>query len=292
MQQSNGFDLLQKGGDDIGYDGGNYTIVFDPPGKDAISVSVMVGEAIEDFLETGQVVWPAAPILAYFLLSDRGMRLIEGRSVIELGAGVGIPGILCRHFATRVVLTDHNSKVLDILNHNIELNLRTDQTRQNNSIYGNDCDISASSLDWASPPPSSLAGRFDVAIGADVVYAPGAAADLFATVNAVLSTSPAALFILAHVSRCGAAQTPALARRAHTKCHPPLPPPAGGRPSTPQSGPPPPPRAWSSAPPSTPPRSSRRAAPPATQPSTSSPAAARRRPPASRRTRARTIRGN
>ncbi len=56
-------------------------------------------------------------------------------------------------------------------------------------------------LDWSAPPPPALAGRFQVAVGADVVYAPGAAASLFATAAAVLSPSPGAAFILAHVSR-------------------------------------------------------------------------------------------
>ena len=268
---SDGFDLLQRSGDDT--TNGKHTIVFEPPGKDRVSISVLVGNAVEDFLETGQVLWPAAPILAYFLLSDPGTKLIKGRDVIELGAGIGIPGIIAGKYARSVVLTDHNLKVLNILSHNIMLNPTCATSSGMECSSDTDCNISASLLDWTSSSPSNLSARFDVAIGADVVYAPGAAADLFATVSAVLSSSSESIFILAHVSRSDAARRPR--PRPGARANAPSTP-AGGRLSTRRSGPPRPPRASSCAPPWTPPRPSRQAARSATLRCTSSRAAIRR----------------
>jgi predicted nicotinamide N-methyase len=56
--------------------------------------------------EFGLFLWPSAHVLAKYLWAGRE-GLIRGKSVIELGAGCGLPGLLCaRAGATRVVLTD------------------------------------------------------------------------------------------------------------------------------------------------------------------------------------------
>ena len=183
---------------------------------------VRVGCAVEDFLETGQVVWPAAPVLAYFLLSDEGQNLTSGRDVIELGAGVGIPGLLASLCAHSVVLTDHNPTVLEILRRNVALNEPVstcdakDRAKDRLGVSRTLCSVSVEPLDWDSPPSPALVGRFDVAIGADVVYAPGAAAALFRTVDAVLAPRADARFLLCHVSRCAARQNCRACSAVHT----------------------------------------------------------------------------
>uniref|UniRef100_A0A804MTF2 Uncharacterized protein n=1 Tax=Zea mays TaxID=4577 RepID=A0A804MTF2_MAIZE len=47
-------------------------------------------------------------------------EIVKGCSVIELGSGIGITGILCSRFCKEVVLTDHNDEVLEA-RENIEL---------------------------------------------------------------------------------------------------------------------------------------------------------------------------
>ena len=42
-----------------------------------------------------------------------------------MGAGVGLDGILAANVAKKVLLTDHNDIVLDLINKNIELNPKT-----------------------------------------------------------------------------------------------------------------------------------------------------------------------
>ena len=42
--------------------------------------------------ETGHVAWQAMPVLCYFILSERGQQLLRNARVMELGAGIGVPG--------------------------------------------------------------------------------------------------------------------------------------------------------------------------------------------------------
>ncbi|RAL45904.1 hypothetical protein DM860_006058 [Cuscuta australis] len=66
--------------------------------------------ASTDFDLTGQLVWPGAVLLNDYLAKNAD--IIQGCSVIELGSGVGITGILCSKFCHEVVMTDHNEEVL------------------------------------------------------------------------------------------------------------------------------------------------------------------------------------
>ncbi|RRT64606.1 hypothetical protein BHE74_00042705 [Ensete ventricosum] len=67
--------------------------------------------ASTDFDLTGQLVWPGAVLLNNYLSENAGM--LKGCTVIELGSGVGVTGILCSRFCHEVVLTDHNEEVLE-----------------------------------------------------------------------------------------------------------------------------------------------------------------------------------
>ncbi|KAJ1424075.1 S-adenosyl-L-methionine-dependent methyltransferase [Sesbania bispinosa] len=75
--------------------------------------------ASTDFDLTGQLVWPGAMLMNDFL--SKNVEMLQGCTVIELGSGVGITGILCSRFCHKVVLTDHNEEVLKIIKKNIEL---------------------------------------------------------------------------------------------------------------------------------------------------------------------------
>ncbi|XP_075522062.1 uncharacterized protein LOC142555198 isoform X2 [Primulina tabacum] len=66
-----------------------------------------------------QLVWPGAMLLNNYLSENE--EILRGCSVIELGSGVGITGMLCHRFCREAVLTDHNEEVLKILEKNIKL---------------------------------------------------------------------------------------------------------------------------------------------------------------------------
>ncbi|GLJ48381.1 hypothetical protein SUGI_1021380 [Cryptomeria japonica] len=66
--------------------------------------------ASTDYDLTGQLVWPGAELLNYHLAQNSDF--LTGCSVIELGSGVGVTGLLCSKFCRQVVMTDHNDIVL------------------------------------------------------------------------------------------------------------------------------------------------------------------------------------
>jgi predicted nicotinamide N-methyase len=75
--------------------------------------------------ETGRVAWRALPTLCAYLASSAGQRLVrERRRVLELGAGLGTPGLLCWRSgaALETTTTDGNKEVVDDLKRSIEMN--------------------------------------------------------------------------------------------------------------------------------------------------------------------------
>jgi predicted nicotinamide N-methyase len=183
------FDLVQRG--NISCDSKICNVRFQLEHNEEVVLNVKLGNALEDFNQTGQVIWPAAPLMAYFLLSEEGRRIIQDQHVVEVGAGIGIPGLLAGMWARSVMLTDHNPVVLSILSENVKLN----QVAMVSEL------VEVAELDWASPVPPTMMSRFGVVLGADVVYSPEAATALFAAVEGLLSHAPGSIFILAYMSR-------------------------------------------------------------------------------------------
>ncbi|KAL9676700.1 hypothetical protein QQ045_004917 [Rhodiola kirilowii] len=95
--------------------------------------------ASTDFDLTGQIIWPGAMLMNDFL--SKNVHILQGCSVIELGSGAGITGLLCSRFCSEILLTDHNAEVLKILKKNI----------QHHTSYedNNGCaDLAAEKLEW------------------------------------------------------------------------------------------------------------------------------------------------
>ena len=73
-----------------------------------------------DYDLTGQILWPAASLLANYVASNPSI-LLSCSCALELGAGLGLVGLLAAQTCP-VVLTDHNEVVLRVLSRNAELN--------------------------------------------------------------------------------------------------------------------------------------------------------------------------
>uniref|UniRef100_A0ACD5WNB8 Uncharacterized protein n=2 Tax=Avena sativa TaxID=4498 RepID=A0ACD5WNB8_AVESA len=122
--------------------------------------------ASTDYDLTGQLVWPGAVLMNTYL--SEHPETVKGRSVIELGSGIGITGILCSRFCKEVVLTDHNDEVLEIIKKNIELQ----------STSGNaDAALTAEKLEWGNNDHVSNIVKehpagFDLIVGADIYILP------------------------------------------------------------------------------------------------------------------------
>ncbi|KAF5201755.1 hypothetical protein FRX31_008667 [Thalictrum thalictroides] len=120
--------------------------------------------ASTDFDLTGQLVWPGAIIMNNYLSKNTDM--LQGCSIIELGSGVGITGILCRRFCRQILLTDHNDEVLKILNKNIELHATSESPTTCSGL-------AAEKLEWGNDDHLSqiseqYSGGFDLVLGADI----------------------------------------------------------------------------------------------------------------------------
>lgn len=100
--------------------------------------------------------WPSGRVLAD-ALAERPLR---GRTVLELGCGLGLPAITAHLAGASVLATDWYEVALEYARRNAE--------RQS---PGSPLDTML--VDWTAPPPELLArAPFDLVVGADVLYEP------------------------------------------------------------------------------------------------------------------------
>jgi predicted nicotinamide N-methyase len=102
-------------------------------------------------LPYGVSVWPSAIGLAHEIATRA--RAFHGRSVLELGAGVGLPGIVAASFGGRVVQTDREELALYLCKRNGE----------RNGAGAIECRLS----DWTE---WGDAGCYDWIIASDILY--------------------------------------------------------------------------------------------------------------------------
>ena len=115
---------------------------------------------------TGLRTWDAALHLGSYLVSALGRRLIEGKNVLELGAGTGFLSILCaKHLgARRVLATDGDSRVLEDIRVNAFLNGIEEESN-----------LDAKPLNWGQElsildkHKSADSQQWQIVLGADVV---------------------------------------------------------------------------------------------------------------------------
>jgi predicted nicotinamide N-methyase len=101
--------------------------------------------AHDEFLPYWAELWPAALALAQ-ALPDR----LDGLCVVELGCGLGVPALVAARRGARVIALDWAAEAIELLKVNAERNgIRL------HAVHG----------DWRS-----FTGRFDLALGADLLY--------------------------------------------------------------------------------------------------------------------------
>jgi predicted nicotinamide N-methyase len=107
-------------------------------------------ETLEHF-PYGFLLWESAVGVARFLAANPA--LIAGRRVLELGTGVGLPGLVAQSLGAQVWQTDHQCGALTLARIN---------ARQN-AVHGLRCFV-ADWRDWTH------AERYDILLGADILY--------------------------------------------------------------------------------------------------------------------------
>lgn len=111
----------------------------------------------------GLQVWRGALLLADYILHNR--KLLKNKTILELGSGVGLTGIVGGIYAKRVICTDINyGGILELIQNNIQRNSKI--------ICDNNVDVmelNFKQLNW-SPALMSTISRTDIIIAADVIY--------------------------------------------------------------------------------------------------------------------------
>lgn len=110
------------------------------------------GSTVDD-LPFWTTLWPAAIVLAYF-----ATRLPKSdEPILELGAGLGLPGLAAAASGNKVIITDLEPDALEFAQAAAEANGLEDR-------------IDVRALDWTKPPADL--GRFKTILGAEVLYQP------------------------------------------------------------------------------------------------------------------------
>mmetsp|Transcript_37728 Transcript_37728/g.47586 ORF Transcript_37728/g.47586 Transcript_37728/m.47586 type:complete len:208 (+) Transcript_37728:87-710(+) len=137
--------------------------------------------------ETGLMIWPATFALCEYLLHKR--ELMSELTVLELGAGAGVVGLVASHFCSFCNITDGNEDIVDLLNENIELNVL-------NAV--------GSILKWGETEELKDNVQYDLILGSDIIY-PAITEEvlkkLFTTVSLLLSSDITSKFIISFVRR-------------------------------------------------------------------------------------------
>jgi predicted nicotinamide N-methyase len=95
--------------------------------------------------------WPSALGMAQFLLKRDIIQ--SGQSVLELGCGLGLPGIVAGKLGAEVTLSDYLMPALDFAQSNWNLN--------------NEQQVTCTLLDWRKPDPGLAA---EVLLASDITY--------------------------------------------------------------------------------------------------------------------------
>ena len=96
-------------------------------------------------------IWPSALGISAYLLQNP--KLVSGKSIVEIGCGMGLPGMICKLMGAEVLLTDYLTDAQAAANLLWKLNALPLPKWQ--------------TMDWRNPDPTVKA---DILIASDVIY--------------------------------------------------------------------------------------------------------------------------
>eukprot|EP00597_Dinobryon_sp_UTEXLB2267_P002312 CAMPEP_0170070872 /NCGR_PEP_ID=MMETSP0019_2-20121128/9002_1 /TAXON_ID=98059 /ORGANISM="Dinobryon sp., Strain UTEXLB2267" /LENGTH=257 /DNA_ID=CAMNT_0010279261 /DNA_START=59 /DNA_END=832 /DNA_ORIENTATION=- len=128
-------------------------------------------------VSTGASVWNGENVAVKYIEESLGRKNLEGKSVIELGSGVGYSSLVANILgASEVVITDGNEDVLKLADKNIQDNLDVKPPNV----------IRTARLRWNTEDESNfLKTKWDYILASDVTYKKAAWTDLMHTIKAL-----------------------------------------------------------------------------------------------------------
>jgi len=140
---------------------------------------------------TGVFVWNSGLLLTRLLdkINERDSSFLRGRTVLELGMGVGLSSIaVAKLGAGKVIATDGNEEVLQLARENIKNNFDGDN-------------IQVQKLMWGMLNAMDFYGEVDLVIGSDLTYNSGTWKLLAETVSTILK--PGGIFLYLSLGHAG-----------------------------------------------------------------------------------------
>lgn len=135
---------------------------------------------------SGQRVWTGSLMLCAYMLQHK--QQVEGRSVLELGSGSGIAGIVAQKLGAKVCYTDADPKSLELLQTN---------------VTSNGCEGLVRYLNWFEDTAEAVVQEAfsepPLLIAADVLYKAALLEPFFNTVSKILTEDTHLL--LCHIPR-------------------------------------------------------------------------------------------
>ncbi|XP_042559340.1 methyltransferase-like protein 23 isoform X2 [Clupea harengus] len=153
----------------------------------------------------GMYVWPCAVVLAQYVWTQRGE--IKHKTILELGAGVSLPGAVAAKCGATVILSDSAElpRCLD--------NCR--RTCEANSLR----EVGVVGLTWGQVSPELIAlPPLHVILGSDVFYEPDDFEGVLVTVTFLLRRSPGVQFWTTYQERSADWSIEALLHKWRLSC--------------------------------------------------------------------------
>ncbi|KDQ64981.1 hypothetical protein JAAARDRAFT_117033 [Jaapia argillacea MUCL 33604] len=126
-----------------------------PSGGTNSESSIVIKLAVDSSPGCGGIAWPAGEVLATYL-ARRGRESLRGKTILELGSGTGLVGLVAGILGGSVWITDQ-SPLLENMVRNVEIN---DLSH---------C-VSVAELNWGEPISQELSRPADMILAADCVY--------------------------------------------------------------------------------------------------------------------------
>ncbi|XP_043570601.1 methyltransferase-like protein 23 isoform X5 [Chiloscyllium plagiosum] len=129
----------------------------------------------------GMYVWPCAVVLAQYVWFSR--NTLRGKTILEIGAGAGLPGIVAAKCGANVILSD-SAEIPNCLD-NCRLSCQINNLE----------DVPVIGLTWGQISPDLvLLPQIDIILGSDVFYDTEDFENILTTVFYLIRKNPHALF--------------------------------------------------------------------------------------------------
>ena len=172
---------------------------FHVAGKDEEAIKCTLRHTNPDLTQhsTGLALWTGSRVMAEFLVAGTNPSFVRNKRVLELGAGLGLCGIVAHKLgASEVCLTDGDANVLKNLRYNVKANIKAEDNDECSTVTCTcpqliwDHNIEQF-LDSQQQKQKGSGGRryYDLIMAADVAYMSKSIEPLLKTVHKCLEPS-------------------------------------------------------------------------------------------------------